>query len=156
MDTQTDLSRLDSTNYSTTDFGGHQDPYAVPPLPHLNPNQPYRDDPNSTAAYYDPYRGPAPATAETGQHWEGEAIPMNQMQPQPAGRQSPGPYQAYDQGRASPGPQNMGGYQTYDHYDPNAAAQNPYAGGPAPQQQVPYGQHQQYPGGAHGQGPPGY
>ncbi|OBZ72109.1 hypothetical protein A0H81_07676 [Grifola frondosa] len=77
--------------YSTS-----HDPYAVPPLPHLNPNvtQPYRDDPN---AYYDhdPYSGAPPPV--------GEAIPMTQI-----GRaRSPGPQAAfggYPDGRASPGP----------------------------------------------------
>ena len=55
-----------------------QDPYAVPPLPHLNPNQPYRDDPNS--AYYDPYHGPVPQTFGEGlSHGGVEAIPMTQI-----------------------------------------------------------------------------
>ncbi|KAK7006147.1 hypothetical protein R3P38DRAFT_3036913, partial [Favolaschia claudopus] len=49
---------------SSTDFHP-EDPYAIPPLPHMNPGlgQPYRDDPNAPAAgYYDPYRGPVPQT----------------------------------------------------------------------------------------------
>ena len=72
-----------------------QDPYAVPPLPHLNPNQPYRDDPNG--GFYDPYNGPVPQSfAEPGS----EAIPMTQMR-----ARSPGPMAAYDPGRRSPGPQ---------------------------------------------------
>lgn len=89
-----------------------QDPYAVPPLPHLNPNQPYRDDPG---AYYDPYNGPVPQTyGDTDSVAGGEAIPMTQIgrtrSPGPqmaydAGRRSPGPQMAYDAGRRSPGPQ---------------------------------------------------
>lgn len=123
------LSRAPSTsNYSTPDIGGvNHDPYAVPPLPHLNPNQPYRDDP-SQPGYYDPYRGPVPNTLEHGVEWSGEAIPMTQMaaantgrmspaqNPYGAGRVSPGPQLAYDRslsgphaaygaGRMSPGPQ---------------------------------------------------
>jgi hypothetical protein len=129
LDSESDLSRFNSTNYSTPDFNS-VDPYAVPPLPHMNPNQPYRDDPTGATGYYDPYRGPVPGTLENGgssvgHEWTGgEAIPMNQMH---AGRMSPGPqaalrtmspapqygaegmYEAGPQaamgGRASPGPQ---------------------------------------------------
>lgn len=112
------LSRVPSNNYSTPDFGASgvaPDPYAVPPLPHLNPNQPYHDDPAAMAAYYDPYRGPVPGTLEHGQDWATgtEAIPMTQMGG--SGRMSPGPQAAYgvgaggepmyDTGRQSPGPQ---------------------------------------------------
>lgn len=69
----------------------------MPPLPHLNPNQPYRDDPNGE--FYDPYNGPVPQTfAEVP---GGEAIPMTQIN---RGR-SPGPGAAYEAGRQSPGPQ---------------------------------------------------
>jgi len=79
-----------------------QDPYAVPPLPHLDPNQPYRDEPD--AAYYDPYRGPVPQTFGDGMSHEvgvgGEAIPMTQINRS----RSPGPQMAYDAGRRSPGP----------------------------------------------------
>jgi hypothetical protein len=76
------------------------DPYAIPPLPHLDPNQPYRDDPN--AAYYDPYRGPVPQSfSPVG---PGEVIPMTQLAG--TGRRSPGPGAAYagdfGSGRASP------------------------------------------------------
>jgi len=81
------------------------DPYAVPPLPHMDPNQPYHDDPNT--GFYDPYRGPVPQTLEHGGGIPGEAIPMTQL----AGRRSPGPVAAFDggggnygSGRASPGP----------------------------------------------------
>ncbi len=78
-----------------------QDPYAVPPLPHLNPNQPYRDDPSG--GFYDPYSGPIPQTFtdphETGPG--GEAIPMTQINRM----RSPAPQMAYDAGRRSPGPQ---------------------------------------------------
>ena len=74
-----------------------QDPYAVPPLPHLNPNQPpYRDDPD--AAYYDPYHGPVPGTFADG--GAGENIPMTQINR----TRSPAPQMAYDAGRRSPGP----------------------------------------------------
>ncbi|TFK28192.1 hypothetical protein FA15DRAFT_665688 [Coprinopsis marcescibilis] len=114
------LSRVNSSNYSTPDFhAGSNDPYAVPPLPHMNPNQPYRDDPTAPTGYYDPYRGPI---QDNGSDWNhGDAIPMNQIHAQGAapqmayGRQSPGPMQAYDTGapvynqqfdagRQSPGP----------------------------------------------------
>jgi len=76
----------------------YPDPYAVPPLPHLDPNQPYHDDPN--ARFYDPYRGPIPQTFEGVV--PGESIPMTQL----AGRRSPGPGAAFDLGggRASPAP----------------------------------------------------
>ncbi|KAI0685966.1 hypothetical protein BC835DRAFT_1217436, partial [Cytidiella melzeri] len=76
-----------------------QDPYAVPPLPHLNPNQPnqpYRDNPDG--AYYDPYHGPVPGTFADGV--AGENIPMTQINR----TRSPGPQVAYDTGRRSPGP----------------------------------------------------
>lgn len=87
------------------------DPYAVPPLPHLNPNQPYMDEPgygHDPNAFYDPYRGPVPDTAAfdvNGGHpaqggYGGEAIPMTQM----ARTRSPGPQMGYDMGRASPQP----------------------------------------------------
>lgn len=119
------LSRTPSvSNYSTPDLG--PDPYAVPPLPHLNPNQPYRDDPGATPGYYDPYRGPVPGTLDNGPgEWAGEVIPMTQMagvagraspapggagylgggDPYDVGRRSPGPQAAYGAGRSSPGPQ---------------------------------------------------
>ena len=74
-----------------------QDPYAVPPLPHLNPNQPYRDDPN--LSFYDPYNGPVPQSFAEPPGTE--AIPMTQINR----ARSPGPAVAYDQGRRSPGPQ---------------------------------------------------
>lgn len=38
----------------------YNDPYAVPPLPHLDPNQPYHDDPSGYGGHYDPYQGPVP------------------------------------------------------------------------------------------------
>ncbi|KAF8170103.1 hypothetical protein BJ912DRAFT_933463 [Pholiota molesta] len=115
------LSRVPSTNYSTPDFNAAgADPYAVPPLPHLNPNQPYRDDPAAAGAYYDPYHGPVPGTIEHGApgapEWGGEAIPMTQL----GGRMSPGPHAAYgaepiydhNAGRQSPGPQVVYGGRT--------------------------------------------
>ncbi|KAG6865983.1 hypothetical protein C0991_009985 [Blastosporella zonata] len=106
------LSRVQSeSNYSTPDIAGGHDPYAVPPLPHMNPNQPYRDDPTGASGYYDPYRGPVPGTLEhgAGDDWAGEVIPMTQM----AGRASPGPQAAYgvggyDAGRQSPSPYGAG------------------------------------------------
>ncbi|KIK99609.1 hypothetical protein PAXRUDRAFT_822605 [Paxillus rubicundulus Ve08.2h10] len=93
--------------YTTT-----QDPYAVPPLPHLNPNQPYRDDPvtyGQPAGYYDPYRGPIPNTFNDAlsDNYGAESIPMTQM----ARTRSPAPQMAYDaQGRGSPAPQVAMGY----------------------------------------------
>lgn len=117
---EANLSRIESTsNYSTPDFGsGAHDPYAVPPLPHLNPNQPYRDDPSPAHGFYDPYRGPVPGTIESGtSDWQPEAYPMTQLGGAPGraspapdfhggmyGRASPAPQVAYG-GRASPGPQ---------------------------------------------------
>ena len=136
------LSRVPSTNYSTPDFhtGPGADPYAVPPLPHLNPNQPYRDDPGAPGAYYDPYRGPIPGTIETpGPQWGGEVIPMTQMSA--AGRMSPGPHAAYgaepayeyDAGRQSPGPQAA--YAGRASPGPQAS----YAGRTSPGPQAAYG-----------------
>ncbi|KAI5118139.1 hypothetical protein M0805_001738 [Coniferiporia weirii] len=98
------------------------DPYAVPPLPHLNPNQPYRDDPGALGGpgYYDPYRGPVPQTfndaASVDSHGPGEAIPMNNLAAGGAmgtSRRTPGPQmtamgqmssQLPMAGRQSPGP----------------------------------------------------
>lgn len=137
------LSRVPSNNYSTPDFaGGSADPYAVPPLPHMNPNQPYRDDPAASGAYYDPYHGPIPGTLEHGapggQQWGGEAIPMTQM----AGRMSPGPHAAYgaepayeydiSNGRQSPGPQAAYGRT------PSPGPQAAYGGRMSPGPQTAY------------------
>jgi hypothetical protein len=105
FDTALDANRssigyADSTANSTTELP--PDPYAIPPLPHLDPNQPYRDDP--TGAFYDPYRGPVPQSFNPV--GPGEVIPMTQLAG--AGRRSPGPGAAYAgdfaSGRASPGP----------------------------------------------------
>ncbi|RDB25654.1 hypothetical protein Hypma_006798 [Hypsizygus marmoreus] len=137
------LSRVpSSSNYSTPDIpGGGHDPYAVPPLPHMNPNQPYRDDPAAATGYYDPYRGPVPGTLEHGaaaaDDWAGEAIPMTQMANPHAGRMSPGAQAAYggdyDPGRRSPGPQ-----AAYGRTSPGA--QVAYGGGRvSPGPQVAYG-----------------
>lgn len=99
---------------STTElYPAAADPYAVPPLPHLNPNQPYRDDPGAyAAAYYDPYRGPVPQTfndTESVHGAGGEAIPMTQLAPAANRARSPAPAMAYDMtGRASPQPSMMG------------------------------------------------
>ncbi|KAG1726693.1 uncharacterized protein EDB91DRAFT_1165746 [Suillus paluster] len=110
-------------------YNGSQDPYAVPPLPHLNPNQPYHDEPGAFTqpGYYDPYRGPVPNTFGDGfsDSHNPEAIPMTRM----ARTGSPGPQMAYGPqaamgyaldgrsaspalgaGRASPGPQAGYGY----------------------------------------------
>lgn len=101
---------------SVPEMYGSGDPYAVPPLPHLNPNQPYRDEPNAyaqPATYYDPYRGPVPnAFTETiTDGHDAESIPMTQM----ARVRSPGPQAAYDmQGRGSPAPQAAMGYAGMD------------------------------------------
>lgn len=107
------LSRAPSTGYANSVGassaqelypGAGNDPYAVPPLPHLNPNQPYHDDPSyGQTEFYDPYRGPVPESMSMDGHpgvqgYGGEAIPMTQM----AGRRSPGPAMAYDMGRSSP------------------------------------------------------
>ncbi|KAH7884394.1 hypothetical protein F5I97DRAFT_1929267 [Phlebopus sp. FC_14] len=91
-------------------YATSQDPYAVPPLPHLNPNQPYHDDPLSYGqpGYYDPYRGPVPNTfSDALSDGHAEAIPMTQM----ARTRSPAPQLAYDlQARASPAPQAVLAY----------------------------------------------
>lgn len=98
---------------STPEFyqgGGGPDPYAVPPLPHMNPNGGYHDDPNflpqDPNQFYDPYRGPVPDSVafdgaaglqapQAG--YGGEAIPMTQM--------ARGRSMAYsDTGRSSPAP----------------------------------------------------
>ena len=105
IDTAAGVRRNSSLGYAPSTAANstaelNPDPYAIPPLPHLDPNQPYLDDPNQR--YYDPYRGPVPPTFEGV---PGEAIPMTQL----AGRRSPGPGAAYSLdyavGRASPAPQ---------------------------------------------------
>ncbi|KZT40033.1 hypothetical protein SISSUDRAFT_1060688 [Sistotremastrum suecicum HHB10207 ss-3] len=126
----TGLDRNDSALFSgtstaaasMTDLHHSNDPYAVPPLPQFDPNQPYRDDPGAyhgQDAYYDPYRGPVPQTIYDPAAAP-ETIPMNTYSapgyappagyartgsPGPRSR-SPGPIQAYgvDNGRRSPGP----------------------------------------------------
>lgn len=117
------LSRVTSASQSALDHTtGGRDPYAVPPLPHQNPNLPYRDDPTAATGYYDPYRGPIPGTLENGgstghEQWGAgsgmEAIPMTQLANPALGRASPAPQMAYDPtgaygayaaGRASPSP----------------------------------------------------
>lgn len=92
-------------------YTNSSDPYAVPPLPHLNPNQPYHDEPGTydQPGYYDPYRGPVPNTFGDGfsDGHNTEAIQMTRM----ARTRSPGPQMGYDaQSRASPGPQAAMGY----------------------------------------------
>ena len=88
----------------------YNDPYAVPPLPHMNPNQPYRDDPSSQGAFYDPYRGPVPHSLHDPPGADGnENIPLNTYSPSPSGRYTPQPYNQYEvtseaSGRRSPGP----------------------------------------------------
>lgn len=119
-------------------YGSAHDPYAVPPLPHLNPNQPYHDDPGAynQPGYYDPYRGPVPNTFGDGfSDGHGtEAIPMTRM----ARTRSPGPQMGYDvQGRASPGP------QAAMAYGPDARSGSPAIGAgrasPGPQAVYGYG-----------------
>jgi hypothetical protein len=134
------LSRPASTGTGFSNVAA--DPYAVPPFPHLNPNQPYRDDPSTTTGYYDPYRGPVPNTFSdaasvdipAGPGWSAaEAIPMTQMArskspgPQTAydGRRSPGPQQAYE-GRRSPGPQAA--YAPPAYVDERVRSPGPAAG----------------------------
>ncbi|KAF5332098.1 hypothetical protein D9611_008149 [Ephemerocybe angulata] len=109
---------MDIENYSSAELsshGGSQDPYAVPPLPHLNPNQPYLDDPTAASGYYDPKHGPVSEAQliEHGSEWQGGVPPdMTQLPPglgYTAERMSPGPYAAYGGGEhmgraASPGP----------------------------------------------------
>lgn len=121
---------------SSVDLYSSRDPYAVPPLPHLNPNvtQPYRDDPSG--AYYDndPYATAPPS----------EAIPMTQINRS----RSPAPPMGYGyaDGRVSPGPQQALGV------DPRARSPGPgalYAGTPAPQA----GRMSPGPGMAYGPGP---
>jgi len=115
---------------SSIDLNHGGDPYAVPPLPHLNPNQPYRDDPG--AAYYDPYRGPVPQTFNDpasavelqAPGWGGgEAIPMTQMRGKSPG---PGPG-AYDNGRSSPAPgrRSPGPQAAYGYNDPRMGSPAP-------------------------------
>ncbi|SRR6266702_734872 len=110
IDTTAD-TRRNSVGYASSTAANstaelYPDPYAVPPLPHLDPNQPYHDDPNGR--FYDPYRGPVPQTFDQGV--PGEAIPMTQL----AGRRSPGPGPAYGGdfggGRASPAPAPQGAF----------------------------------------------
>lgn len=138
------LTRVPSNNYSTPDFNPNvgPDPYAVPPLPHLNPNQPYRDDPTNATGFYDPYRGPVPGSIEQGvppiTEWGTEAIPMTQMGM--AGRMSPGLHVAYggpasdgiayESGRRSPGP--------YAAYGGGAPPGVPYSGRMSPGPQAAY------------------
>lgn len=95
-----------SRNASTLDQSDALDPYAVPPLPQFNPNQPYRDDPYaaSNAGFYDPYRGPIPQTLHDGSMDGHENIPMSTY-PLGSRSRSPGPGMAYDMGgRGSPIP----------------------------------------------------
>lgn len=109
-------SSLATTSTPELYGGTGSDPYAVPPLPHLNPNQPYHDEPGyvgQDGQFYDPYRGPVPTTfndaggvgmglegqQQPGAGYGGEAIPMTQMR-----TRSPGPGMGYEMGRASPQP----------------------------------------------------
>lgn len=154
-----------STSEGTAYTAG-QDPYAVPPPPHLNPNQPYHDDPN--AAFYDPYSGPVPQTFSDAVPHDGvEAIPMTQIGrvrspgPQMAldnasmRARSPGPQAAYDMmaGRASPGPQ-VG----LAPMDPRARSPGPgvaYGRSASPGPQAAYGYGGGYGGAPSGRASPG-
>ncbi|EMD34002.1 hypothetical protein CERSUDRAFT_117521 [Gelatoporia subvermispora B] len=122
------------TATSTVDLLSVQhDPYAVPPLPHLNPGvSPYRDDPNAPpGVYYDPYSGPVPHTLDGP---GAEAIPMTQI-----GRaRSPAPpqYPSYNDGRMSPAPSQ------FNHQAARARSPGPqamYGGRVSPGPQVAYG-----------------
>ncbi|KAH9944863.1 hypothetical protein B0H21DRAFT_709469 [Amylocystis lapponica] len=114
---------------SAVDLYASNDPYAVPPLPHLNPNvgapgaglaQPYRDDPG--AGYYDPYSGPVPHTLD------GEAIPMTQIG---ARARSPMPGAVPD-ARLSPAPQ-----AAYPYADPRMSPAPPPGLGGVPRTMSP-------------------
>jgi hypothetical protein len=116
---------------STADLYPAHDPYAVPPLPHMNPAQPapYHDDPGAPGAFYDPYSGPVPPTLAGGPESAGghEAIPMTQLRapsPGPGRALSPQPPQmsAFDPAARtlSPAPPQAG----YG-YDPAARAFSP-------------------------------
>ncbi|KAJ6610736.1 hypothetical protein B0H10DRAFT_2059385 [Mycena sp. CBHHK59/15] len=112
FDTASDLSRTPSAantyTASSTDLHG-EDPYAVPPLPHLNPLSRTTTTPpprrlRLRPTFNEAHGAPPPEWGQT------EAIPMTQMRtaspaPYDAGRASPGPQAAYGGGRASPGPQ---------------------------------------------------
>lgn len=78
---------------STGDLHSYNDPYAVPPLPHLDPNQPYHDDPSNYGGHYDPYHGPVPPSF----HDAASADRLSNRSPAPVnyGRQSPGPSISY-------------------------------------------------------------
>lgn len=78
---------------SITDLNSYNDPYAVPPLPHLDPNQPYHDDPSNYGGHYDPYHGPVPQSFND----PARADRMSSSSPAPVnyGRQSPGPSLSY-------------------------------------------------------------
>lgn len=131
------------------------DPYAVPPLPHQNPNQPYRDDPygpTPAAPYYDPYRGPVPQTFQSpapgggwGMQGGPEVIPMSTYGASSARSHSPGPASAYSggydarsaspapTGRQSPGPAYAYGGPGPAQRRPSpgpAVAYGAYGGGP--------------------------
>jgi len=125
------------------DLQPYNDPYAVPPLPHMDPNQPYRDDPTGQNQFYDPYRGPVPHSLHdpSGSVEGSESIPMstyhpssgayggatNVTSPPPGsvatGRQSPGQAYAYGSGRQSPGAAFAYGSGRQSP-GPNAATQN--------------------------------
>lgn len=126
---------------SVPEMYGTGDPYAVPPLPHLNPNQPYHDEPGAygqPAGYYDPYRGPVPNTfTDTISDGHGaEAIPMTQM----ARMRSPGPQVAYDmQGRGSPAPQVAMGYAGMEERSRTPTTAAVRTASPAPSHHPGYG-----------------
>ena len=132
-----------SITASVPEAYGAGDPYAVPPLPHLNPNQPYHDEPGAygqPVGYYDPYRGPVPNTfADTITDGHGaESIPMTQM----ARMRSPGPQVVYDmQGRGSPVPQAAMGYPGVDERSrtPTSVAVSAGRASPSPNPGYGYG-----------------
>lgn len=123
---------------STTELYSAHDPYAVPPLPHLNPNMPYRDDPSQVYYDHDPY-------AQAAVPPVGEAYAMTQINR----TRSPGPQAAYgyDPRAMSPAPQQALGVD-YRARSPGPAASlysgrvspGPQAGRMSPGPQMAYGQ----------------
>lgn len=137
-------SRAGTSAYAASTTELYPDPYAIPPLPHLNPaggpGGPYRDEPDAQH-FYDPYRGPVPQTFD-GVPGAGEVIPMTQL-PAAGRSRSPGPGVPFDSpqagyapyagegGRASPAPNAYGGRAS--------PAPNAYGGRASPGPQTGYG-----------------
>lgn len=106
---------------SQANFHGGQDPYAVPPMPHVDHGQgQYYDEPGvqhmeqGGGAYYDdPYQGQHPALMRN-QHdpanYQGEAYPMQQLR-----GTSPGPQGLYDAPVPPPHDESYGTHGTQLH-----------------------------------------